>query len=779
MGFLSSLFGGGGSKPATTTQVTTSKLPDEIAPKVKEIADEAKRLYDERVAEGYVPYEGATIAPYTQQELDSQAGIEGLIGTSAPLQQEALGITRQLGERFTGDTAQEYMNPYQQAVIDVEKRKAQEDFETRILPQFEKQGVAAGGMSGLGSRAGVQAALLGDAQAQRLGDIQSRGLQQAYNQAQQDFTAQKIREQQQATELSRAGPAMFASGLAEQGALAQVGEGRRGLAQEALDEAYFRFLEERNEPQAAIGQYSSTIYANPLSSMPQTTSTGTQRAAQPSTGSQLLGLGLQAANIYGMGGGSAFGGGGFSMANLFNKAEGGRINDGLSGMVYRQAGAAVGVPGLGDQAGITTSQAEEDEAVAQAAAVAEQKANAASNSAKLNPASDTLKGLSSIQNPPFTYDMINLGKTVGGTGIMSPEDLQKIRDKGLQKIRNEMRTGQRERTDMLASQRLFQDTSASAEFADMEDLIRGPKGYSGSLGQSLVTNAIRQLANPNISIASALADPTGVEKYKTSQDKINSAVVDLRKTRNDRNRAMRAGRSKEDLTAFDKSISDKLAIIKQEAATAEDVGKQGAIYQKGIIDRADKISVIVKRFADAYADQIRAGKETKSVDLKSYLNRVRDAVLLGTQYKFDEATGKIMFGKESLTGDALVPIQNAIQLAQQQFVESVGKNPTAQDAFEKYPDLNVVNAYDTFQITTAAKGNTSQNISDTLGKLTTDNASILATNYKRFTNDVERVNYLRGIIKGKTEEQLQELTGFLNGALRIRGSTTLELPEEG
>ena len=95
MGFLSSLFGGGSSQPATTTQVTTSKLPDEIAPKVQEIADEAKRLYDERVAEGYVPYEGATIAPYTQQELDSQAGIEGLIGTSAPLQQEALGITRQ------------------------------------------------------------------------------------------------------------------------------------------------------------------------------------------------------------------------------------------------------------------------------------------------------------------------------------------------------------------------------------------------------------------------------------------------------------------------------------------------------------------------------------------------------------------------------------------------------------------------------------------------------------------------------------------------------------
>ena len=84
------------------------------------------------------------------------------------------------------------MNPYQQAVIDIEKREAQEDFEGRILPAFEAQAVGAGGMSGLGSRAGVQAALLGESQARRLGDIQAKGLRDAYTKAQQDFTAQKL-----------------------------------------------------------------------------------------------------------------------------------------------------------------------------------------------------------------------------------------------------------------------------------------------------------------------------------------------------------------------------------------------------------------------------------------------------------------------------------------------------------------------------------------------------------------------------------------------------------
>ena len=105
MGFLSSLFGSSKSQPQIQTVQQTQKLPPEIAPKVKEIADESKRLYDERVAAGYKGYEGATIAPFTQQELDSQAGIEALVGTSAPLQQEALDITRQAGEKFTADTA--------------------------------------------------------------------------------------------------------------------------------------------------------------------------------------------------------------------------------------------------------------------------------------------------------------------------------------------------------------------------------------------------------------------------------------------------------------------------------------------------------------------------------------------------------------------------------------------------------------------------------------------------------------------------------------------------
>ena len=755
MGFLSSLFGGGSSQPATTTQVTTSKLPDEIAPKVQEIADEAKRLYDERVAEGYVPYEGATIAPYTQQELDSQAGIEGLIGTSAPLQQEALGITRQLGERFTGDTAQEYMNPYQQAVIDVEKRKAQEDFETRILPQFEKQGVAAGGMSGLGSRAGVQAALLGDAQAQRLGDIQSRGLQQAYNQAQQDFTAQKIREQQQATELSRAGPAMFASGLAEQGALAQVGEGRRGLAQEALDEAYFRFLEERNEPQAAIGQYSSTIYANPLSSMPQTTSTGTQRAAQPSTGSQLLGLGLQAANIYGMGGGSAFGGGGFSMGNLFSKAEGGRINDGLSGIVYRQAGDQVGSTDrtfedvVNDLVQTNTVPTEEDKAVAQAAVVADasQKVNAVPVvlPRPINKIADSNFSLTG----DYDSDMQSLAGALGGVDMETAEAKRQRLESGLARLRNEQLLSQKDRKDMLSSQRTFQSTSDAADYASILDDVSRKEGFKGSLGQNLIGGVIKSLSNPNLSIASALTQggTAGTEAYEKAEKEMKDKLLALKKSKVLRDRAVREGQSKEDLAVYDKDVANKLALMTQEIQNEDAVASQAEKYSAALLERATKISNIVKDFATVTAAQIKAGKTGKNKDLRQYLKDLKGQILESEGYTYDAASDTFKLGNKDITGERKASILLSIADAQQQWLDTIGADPSVQDALEGFVKVtgNLQNTIDVSRAFNFSK--TDDTVSSAFGKVPKQEWQKVLNDIRSAPDEVGRTMAIKDLLK--------------------------------
>jgi len=335
MGFLSSLFGSSKSKPATTNNVISQKLPEEIAPFAKEVLGEAQQLYQGNIERGYDPFTGQTIAPFTPEQQRSMEGISGLVGTSRPLQEEALATYRQGAEQFTGDTAQQYMSPYQQAVTDIEKREATRNFEGNVLPRLEAQAVQQGAMSGLGSRAGVEFAEAQRNQSELLADIQAKGQQKAFQDARQGFEQQKAREQGMATDLSRLGPAMFATGLQEQGALGAVGEQKQQLAQSALDEAYFKFLEKEQYPQQQLANYSGFVYGNPAAGLIQQTSTGTKTPFQPSFGQTLLGLGS--------GLGSAFlgsSGGSKAVANLFSK-KGGKVSEGLSGLVEKQEGGTV------------------------------------------------------------------------------------------------------------------------------------------------------------------------------------------------------------------------------------------------------------------------------------------------------------------------------------------------------------------------------------------------------------------------------------------------------
>ena len=343
MGFLSSLFGVGSRTPEKSTVVQAQKLPEEISPFVKEILKEAQDLYKGEIGRGYDPYTGQMIAPLTGDEQQAMAGISGLVGTTKPFIEEALGTYRTGAEKFTPETAQEYMSPYQRAVTDIEKREAQTAFERTARPAFEKRAVDAGGMSGLGTRAGVEAAEMQRGQSQLLADIEAKGLQSAFQNAQAQFAQQKARERQMAGDVGRTGPALFQAGLAEQGALQTVGQQKRELAQSALDEAYGKFLEERSFPQQTLADYSGMVYGNPLARIPSRTTTTTGTPGAPGIGQQMLGLGLTGLNIYGAG---TVGGGPWSAGTMaktmFGKAKGGRLS-GLSNLpvVRRQNSGGV------------------------------------------------------------------------------------------------------------------------------------------------------------------------------------------------------------------------------------------------------------------------------------------------------------------------------------------------------------------------------------------------------------------------------------------------------
>ena len=340
MGFLSSLFGVKDRTPATNQVVQAAQLPPEIAPFVKEIAGEARDLYRGEIERGYDPYTGQMIAELTPEEQQAMTGIAGLAGATRPFLEEAMTTFRTGAEKFTPETAQEYMSPYQRAVTDIEKREAQRAFEKQDQAR-EARAVEAGAGSMMGSRAAIEAAEAARNQQQLLGDIEARGLQRAFENAQQQFAAQKARERTMASDVARTGTAMTQADIAGLGALQTVGEQKRALAQSALDEAYGKFLEERNFPQQTLADYSSTIYGNPFARAPSFNRTGSDLPGAPSMGQQLLGLGLTGLNIYGAGtkgGTQSFNVG--SAFNPFARRKGGGRLSGLSGLpvIRRQVG---------------------------------------------------------------------------------------------------------------------------------------------------------------------------------------------------------------------------------------------------------------------------------------------------------------------------------------------------------------------------------------------------------------------------------------------------------
>lgn len=346
---------GGGSKPApvptTTTQnINQNTIPPEFMPYFQRMLGrgEAASL------QPYTPYGGARMAP-AEQFADigasrdivrgvAGAGVPGL-GTAQQTAQENIGLARGLGSyapgqfsqfdfgparQFTGQEVQQYMSPYIENVLDVQKSRAIEDFD-RLRGARNTRAVQAGAFGG--SRQAVQEGMAEEALLRQMGDIEATGRQAAFEQAGQlfgtDRAAQMAQQQAQAGELGRVQTGMEASrqfgagqGLAalgaagaEAGRLATLGEQARGAdiqgaqllegigkAQQAeqqagLDIAYQDFLRQQGYPMEQLGQLSSMLHGLPIA--PAGSQTSTQTGYQYiNPAQQALGAGLSALSLY-------------------------------------------------------------------------------------------------------------------------------------------------------------------------------------------------------------------------------------------------------------------------------------------------------------------------------------------------------------------------------------------------------------------------------------------------------------------------------------------------
>jgi hypothetical protein len=254
-------------------------------------------------------------------------------------------------QAFGAEQAQQYMSPYVQNVLDVQKREALQDAQKSQLVQ--NLGAARQGTYG-GARQLLAGTERERALGQQMGDIQAKGLQAAYENAQAqferdraarmgigrtnleaalgvqdlgtktglqallanqqyDFEAQKSAEQSRQfgadvglkgmAQVLESGRTLGNLGLTEQQADMQrlqtqagVAGQQQALEQQRLDQQYADFLRQRDYPMEQLGYFSNILRGLPVG----LSTTQTAYAPPPSVASQLAGAGLGAASLYKM-----------------------------------------------------------------------------------------------------------------------------------------------------------------------------------------------------------------------------------------------------------------------------------------------------------------------------------------------------------------------------------------------------------------------------------------------------------------------------------------------
>ena len=328
MSILSSLLNLGQGQPTQQIPQTiqTTEIAKEVAPFIKDILGKGQALYKQRMDEGYVPYEGQTLAEMAPDQLAAEEGLRGLVGSQTADFAEARGLTRGQTDAPTLANLQPFMNPYQQAVTDIAKRQATEEFEQTTLPTLRKQAVDAGSFGG--SRAAMLESQAQDNQARLLADLQSKGDLAAFQNAQKAFADQKERERLAAEGLTSLSGIEDTAARRELAGLQAVGVTQQKREQQLLDEAYKKFLDERKFPESQLAQYQGFVQgASPF--LAPTKTTMADQTYQPSPIERALTFGTTAL-------GTAQ-----QAKNLFSK-EGGGIKQGLASLpVVQRADAGI------------------------------------------------------------------------------------------------------------------------------------------------------------------------------------------------------------------------------------------------------------------------------------------------------------------------------------------------------------------------------------------------------------------------------------------------------
>ena len=302
--------GGGGGKAQTVTNKT------ELPPWLEEVTRENLAIADEISKRPYQPYGGNTIAGFSPDQLAAFNYIRSGIGMTNPMYERASDVTSSIAgynpdqikaQSFLDADVNKYMSPY---IGEVENRAIENANRAlrQNVAQIGDQARTAGAFGG--SRQGIAEGVATSETARGIGDLSAQLRDQAFARAsgliqsdqERAFNAARANQMAglQGAELRLGAANQLGSlaGLRQQArlmdaaALEGVGAQRQAMQQAQLDDAYNRWLEQRNYPIEMLNLRLGATSATPYGGTQTQTRTG-----GPGGNSFLTGLGAAGTGV--------------------------------------------------------------------------------------------------------------------------------------------------------------------------------------------------------------------------------------------------------------------------------------------------------------------------------------------------------------------------------------------------------------------------------------------------------------------------------------------------
>ena len=281
--------GKGNKQSQTSTQTNITELPDYARPYFENIM---KRAEADSLNQ-YQPYGGERLAQSgdVQDIVDSRNMVRDVAGAGLPELDEAISGVRDISQRgqFTGQVAQDYMNPYMDQVVDRQKQAAIQDF-NRMGAARAADAVNAGAFGG--SRQAVADYLAEEGLQRQLGDIEATGREAAFRDARAGFDADRQVGMTGLGQLATMGGSRRAADIQGAQLLEGIGKAQLGEQQAGLDMNYQDFLTQQNFNKDQLGFLSNILQGVPIQPNREIANFQNYNPMQQALGAGIAGLGL-------------------------------------------------------------------------------------------------------------------------------------------------------------------------------------------------------------------------------------------------------------------------------------------------------------------------------------------------------------------------------------------------------------------------------------------------------------------------------------------------------